>query len=514
MNNKQPYIGITIGPISKAFANVRRTRELWAASFVFSHLMREIILKIGIDGYNDDAFNMDESTTKMLIERRKDDFIVPNIENERLWEKKTGIGFFPDRIIFKSKLGDFEKVQNAVNQALEELAKEFKDCKREDSIFAIKNFFKVFFIEIEIEKTDNPIKALAHHLDVLELQDNPVSNKHEKLIFDFFERVNQNGFAEKHLQNKRFKSLVEISTEGLSKLPNLPKIIEKGDRKNDEKLEFSFIEELRKIAGKQFKTYHKYIAIVKVDGDSFGTYLKGLNHEKLKEFHQKISSWGFETKDIIQKFGGVPIYIGGDDILFFAPVCNELQSSNILSLCNEINALFENKLGKEVTLSFGISISYYKFPLYEALEASEELLSMAKAKVGKNSIAIRVLKHSGNYFESVFPTSKPLYKDNFMSLMAALEEDNLLLSSVAFKLFSHKSVLDSIAKDGVRFSNFIDNYFNESVHNEKGKVSFLNQIKAIIPLIYAENDAETARKEVYSILRIAKFIKGLDYDDK
>jgi CRISPR-associated protein Cmr2 len=37
------YLAITIGPIYATIQQARRTRELWAASYVFSLLMRELL---------------------------------------------------------------------------------------------------------------------------------------------------------------------------------------------------------------------------------------------------------------------------------------------------------------------------------------------------------------------------------------------------------------------------------------------------------------------------------------
>jgi CRISPR-associated protein Cmr2 len=250
---------------------------------------------------------------------------------------------------------------------------------------------------------------------------------------------------------------------------------------------------------------------VKADGDSFGKHLKNLSVDELKEFHKKMLIWGFETAEIIKNYGGVPIYIGGDDCLFFAPVTNELARKNILDVCDEINAIFSQNVGTDVTISFGVSISYYKFPLYEALEAAEHLISTAK-KEGKNRIALRVLKHSGNYYESVFDKSSKIYTDNFKNLSKSVGNDNVLLSSVVFKLFSQQKIVESIAKDTARFGNYIDNYFNEDIH--KGdKSGFLTQIKTLVPAIFNKHETEKATKEVYSMLRLAKFLNGLD-DDK
>ena len=47
------------------------------------------------------------------------------------------------------------------------------------------------------------------------------------------------------------------------------------------------------------------------------------------------------------------------------------------------------------TISFGISIQYERFPLYEALSAASHLLYCAKSDEKKNCMVVRLQKHSG-----------------------------------------------------------------------------------------------------------------------
>ncbi|MFW2427635.1 type III-B CRISPR-associated protein Cas10/Cmr2, partial [Aliarcobacter butzleri] len=39
------YIALTIGPIYKTLKNSKKTRELWGGSYIFSYIMKQIILK-------------------------------------------------------------------------------------------------------------------------------------------------------------------------------------------------------------------------------------------------------------------------------------------------------------------------------------------------------------------------------------------------------------------------------------------------------------------------------------
>src|SRR5690606_32717211 len=110
---------------------------------------------------------------------------------------------------------------------------------------------------------------------------------------------------------------------------------------------------------------------------------------------------------LISSYGGVPVYIGGDDALFFAPV--RYGEKDIYMLIDQIDEAFHKSLteagiSNKPSLSVGISIAYYKHPLVENLERSRDKL-FGKAKNfqfkngKKNAVACLVQKHSGHQFE-------------------------------------------------------------------------------------------------------------------
>jgi len=39
------YIALTIGPIYKTLSSAKKTRELWGGSYLFSYIMKQIILE-------------------------------------------------------------------------------------------------------------------------------------------------------------------------------------------------------------------------------------------------------------------------------------------------------------------------------------------------------------------------------------------------------------------------------------------------------------------------------------
>ena len=63
MNN---YLAITIGPIYKTIQQARSTREIWAASFVFSLMMKEILKQLSQHDKVEIILNPDVSTVQEL----------------------------------------------------------------------------------------------------------------------------------------------------------------------------------------------------------------------------------------------------------------------------------------------------------------------------------------------------------------------------------------------------------------------------------------------------------------
>ena len=165
MTNK--YIALTTGPILKTLQNARSTKELWAASYLFSYLMRLLVKEVKDAGR---------------------EIILPHSEKvgEPL-DQHLGAGIFPDRLIFEAKAGedDFANMQNWITSALHQVEKEIctllidlqlkqeTDCIKYGEIKSfLRDYFQIYFIEKELDDIENGklIMNLSPHLDALELQ--------------------------------------------------------------------------------------------------------------------------------------------------------------------------------------------------------------------------------------------------------------------------------------------------------------------------------------------------------
>ena len=57
-------------------------------------------------------------------------------------------------------------------------------------------------------------------------------------------------------------------------------------------------------------------------------------------FWKNLFDFSIKSDEVINEFGGVTIFAGGDDLLFFAPIVN--KDKNIFDLINTLSNVFEN----------------------------------------------------------------------------------------------------------------------------------------------------------------------------
>ncbi|MBK9302251.1 MAG: hypothetical protein IPN14_17035 [Bacteroidetes bacterium] len=126
------------------------------------------------------------------------------------------------------------------------------------------------------------------------------------------------------------------------------------------------------------KKYHDYVAIITADGDNFGKYVSSLGNdlEALREFTRKVDSYNKLAATICIDYSATPIYIGGDDLLIFAPVLNNRAGINksVFSLIQELDSSFKSTFnsiqfdiqGNKFKLTFIIWAFYYLCKISDA----------------------------------------------------------------------------------------------------------------------------------------------------
>lgn len=263
---------------------------------------------------------------------------------------------------------------------------------------------------------------------------------------------------------------------------------------------------------KSLKPYHKYIAFVKADGDHLTDTITKLKKQgrSVAELDKCLLEYNLNIIKLIESndYQGKAIFLGGDDLLFFAPVRN--GEKNIFTLLQEINTAFNTAmkdLPAPPTLSFGVSISYYKYPMFEAIDKAEKLLQQAK-DAGRNSIAWYLRKHSGQVCQSIINKKYAEVYAQCTELinhgMISKYSSENLLNSFTYWLMENKAIimhiLEPLQSDSVTqkedkiikktLLDYFNNSFNEPQH-DKMKTYMETLVQYLISTTKAINRATT-----------------------
>lgn len=479
------YLAINIGPISETFSMARKPREFWAASYMFSLLMENIIRELdNIPGLTLISPCMDKNPDNI-----------------------TGVGLYPDRCFYMQsrETNISENIENVINGFAEQIEIP-KDI--------VKRYFNIMTVSNEYESSSDAITGLNQTLDYMELCKNACNSNDYNAIAKLLRNTTSETPC-KLFKIATGKSYFKIDT----------------------------LEEIAKAGAKAINlSYQRYVCIVQADGDGMGTIVKSKKLEGiLSEFSQELMTFGKKACQDIIDYGGLPIYAGGDDLLFIAPVCNN-NKTNIFDLIDTIDKRFEDVQkyisekdpDLETSMSYGVSIIYHKFPLYEAWKTAAQMLFYEAKKVnGKNAIAVNLRKNSGSDLEFKTNKKSQYYKD-LKELIKSTDKDDLV-SAIAHKMRANNILLDNMPKGEnsslleSRIKAFYDKVIDIDTKNDDQK-QYLELTQRVFIRIYQDitnhylerdEDNDSTQKEIdriisyfYSMLRIAKFIKGEEVKDE
>ncbi len=475
------YIAITLGPITRVISLAKSTKELWAASYLFSYLAKQLI--------------------RPFKERN---FLLPYLDPRMDQPEVTlGAGVYPDRYIFEAQEGDFELLCKRVDQVLVDLAIDITaklslkvDMSKVDEY--LRHTLKIYFCELSIDEAlaDQVVSCCEQRLATLECQDSyPLKEqKQEDYLPQYFGRVNdsflvKDGFGEEK-RGRLFETVLECAS---------------GREATEDTT--------------QLLPYKKYIAIVKADGDNLTETIKQLKAKGKDVTTLSKALFQFSTEAIacIKNFGGMAVFVGGDDLLFFAPVRRGDQT--VFDLIRALDTAFKRCLNEALqveapsTLSFGVSMTYHKFPLFEAVEQAEGLLSKAKKAPGKNHLAWCLRKHSGQIVQGLMPKANDSLYRQFGNLLAIAKDSQRteeFFRSFTYWLSANRThlayLLSKPAESAARMLiNCFRNNFNEDVH--VGKASFEQQlVDYLLAAAKASEKAEQAIDELVAVLRFVGFL--------
>ena len=479
-SNKKQYVAVTIGPIFETISLVSTPAALWVSSYMFSCITKticELLLSNGV---------------------QEEDIITPYYSqtDTKLLNKKDGVGLFHDHIIFDGEnfdIKDFNKIKDA---ALQKIATDFLlDFEY------LKTYVQIAAVKYEAE---NPIFGCENMLNSRELEKPFVAKDDEQPLLKKL-------FAGEGSANEWIKYIAE-------KLG----IFEKWQLtagKNIKDLNM-IVNPIPGVKAKMKK--HCYYAIVRSDGDNMSKIISSLNgDEQFRDFSKTCLAYCSAIAEEVASFGGVTIYAGGDDLLAILP-CENKDGKTPFEFVESANAIFDGffqSYNKPTSLSFGISICYKKFPLYEALDDSAFLLfGVAKDKNHKNCSVIHLQKHAGQS-EGLLVPNEAL--NEFLGLKNTIikanqdarkqeEEERIIVSALhKLSLFEHLlnaaddnreaifTLFKNIFDSGEQQTDFLHNKLPEFYHKLKTEL----KIRAMTDNGVENNPVKT----ITYILRTLKF---------
>lgn len=529
------YTAITIGPIIETLNNTRKTRELWGASYLFSYVIRETVHQLP-----------------------KDDILLPYFEKNEEWENHFGAGLFPDRIFLKGShdvRSVYQKVLSEIATKIESWFSNQTKIKRKLSSKEIELYLKSYFrfieIHFECNSSENIIEIGSTLLDSRELQTNIVPEDEfveiENPLSYFLYHINgsflfDDGFNKHRPQNvfakERFPSLIEIALKAFDQIDGVKykrieqivetqheKFADLAEEKKKVKTEEDIIEFAESLFPNQIEQSHKYIAIVQADGDKIGKMVAKVGNEakKIRAFSQKLMEFSKTSTNIAVQYGGAPIYMGGDDLFFFAPLKYKVNNKDttLFDMLNALDIAFQDIVVKYASthlglderdypsLSFGVSLSYYKFPLYEAKQmAFGALFEDIKWKDKRNAINLKFRKHSGQLIQLfINRNEKALWEGTIKFINRNLSADAQFLNSFTHKLrYQDEFLFSTIASDSEKLKAFFENNFNE---NYKKNETYYTSLQEFIPIVKnAHTETNDMKNYLYSVLRFIHFLRS------
>ncbi|MFT0213946.1 type III-B CRISPR-associated protein Cas10/Cmr2 [Pseudomonas sp. F1_0610] len=183
-----------------------------------------------------------------------------------------------------------------------------------------------------------------------------------------------------------------------------------------------------------------YYAILLMDGDQLGKHMGDVSKQKV--ISAALNSFTNHAGDIVRQHNGFLVYAGGDDVLAILPLEGALDAARDLRE-NYIKCFKKSSMKYDCvvdsTLSGAIQFTHIRIPLTHVLSNAHELLDqVAKDKTGRDAIAVRVWKPSGQTLEWAMPWSKALDSNNnvqIAQLAKAFSTQNKAFSNKFFYRF-------------------------------------------------------------------------------
>lgn len=151
-----------------------------------------------------------------------------------------------------------------------------------------------------------------------------------------------------------------------------------------------------------------FYAILLMDGDSLGKLLQS-DSEAPPKISAALNTFTKAVPNVVKSHNGFLVYAGGDDVLALLPLEDALTCATAIR--GKYLQAFQSAFGRDgtSTISAAITFAHVKIPLTRVLRDSHHLLDdIAKDATGRDALAVRVLKPSGEALQWARPWEKAL----------------------------------------------------------------------------------------------------------
>ena len=330
------FVGITIGPIVEVLCETSTPAALWFGSNMFSDITRRLCEGIknewsdskiyspffeadtttgypsdGVGKYHDRVIFSIEDQSAYDEEKFVSD-ISAKLKGITSTVKKNTIDIFPAVLFGGSDATDYEQ-------------------RIEQARIFLEQYLQIHFVIVNEKKIEsNAVLALSPYLDELELMKSFPGTSNQNIIMDLFSKAKQDEDE-------------SVGVNDLIRESALFKAILKGNNGFLKDYKFKTLKDISNADNDLQKKYSKYYAVVTADGDKMGKFLESINTDDVAKFSRGCLEYNIKAAETVKRYGGMPIYAGGDDLLFVAPVMGKADDGKrifISELCKEINKMF------------------------------------------------------------------------------------------------------------------------------------------------------------------------------
>jgi len=249
----------------------------------------------------------------------------------------------------------------------------------------------------------------------------------------------------------------------------------------------------------------EFYAVLLCDGDQIGANLRKPGGESAAK--AGLAKFTREVPAVVQRNMGVTIYAGGDDLLALVPLDRAMIAAG------EVRSAYRRAFDEDAdhwTLSASVVFARYSIPIRAVLRQAHEMLDkVAKDRNGRDSLAVSVLKPSGEAFNWVSTWSGsdergPFDPPGTLDRLARThQQDREITTSFFYKvreryapLFESKAAFFQDGKIDYQMARFLEAEYRASGGEGDGTALVADLMRVALP--FERQAGKTARSGKFS----------------